>query len=71
MNEMETKYFKDSWKPDYSKFNYSGWKLLSQFRSRDKILDIGCGYNLFKERLGDQIYGKKNCLRPLNQELIL
>ena len=57
MNEMETKYFKDSWKPDYSKFNYSGWKLLSQFRSRDKILDIGCGYNLFKERLGDKIYG--------------
>ena len=34
MNETELKYFRDSWKPDYSKFNYSGWALL------DKIKDI-------------------------------
>jgi hypothetical protein len=31
--------------------------LLQQFRPNDKILDIGCGYNLFKERLGDRLYG--------------
>ena len=57
MNEKELKYFKDSWQPDYSKFEHSGWRLLTQFREDDKILDIGCGYNLFKERLGDKVYG--------------
>ena len=31
--------------------------MLQQFRPNDKILDIGCGYNLFKERLGDRLYG--------------
>ena len=54
---METQYFKDSWKPDYDKFEYSGWKLLQQIRPKDEILDIGCGYNLFKERLVDRLYG--------------
>ena len=57
MNTVETEYFKNNWKPDYDKFEYSGWKLLQQFRPNDKILDIGCGYNLFKERLGDRLYG--------------
>jgi hypothetical protein len=57
MNETELKYFKDNWKPDYSKFEYSGWALLTQIRPDDVILDIGCGYNLFKERLGEMIYG--------------
>ena len=57
MNKMETEYFRDSWKPDYDKFEYSGWKLLQQIRPKDQILDIGCGYNLFKEKLGDRVYG--------------
>ena len=39
MNEVETAYFKDSWKPDYSKFEYSGWQLLEQFKPNDQILD--------------------------------
>ena len=50
-------YFKNIWKPNYSKFEYSGWALLTQIRPNDVILDIGCGYNLFKERLGDKVYG--------------
>ena len=57
MNEDELKYFRDNWKPDYDKFTYSGWKLLEKFLPTDTILDIGCGYNLFKEHLGDQVYG--------------
>ena len=61
---MNKEYWADSWQPDYSKFNHSGWKLLSQFRKNDKILDIGCGYNLFKQRLGNKVYG----IDPYNNE---
>jgi hypothetical protein len=57
MNEMETSYFRDNWKPNYSKFKYSGWALLDKINKTDQILDIGCGYNLFKEKLGDRLYG--------------
>lgn len=46
MNIIE--YFKNEWKPDYSKFKHSGWKLLKQIDIRESILDVGCGYNLFK-----------------------
>ena len=48
MNELETDYFKHHWKPNYSKFKYSGWALLDKIKEDDTILDIGCGYNLFK-----------------------
>ena len=57
MNEIELKYFRDNWKPDYSKFNYSGWDLLDKIKDTDMVLDIGCGYNLFKEKLGDRLWG--------------
>ena len=57
MNETELKYFKGSWQPDYSKFKYSGWALLDKIKDTDIVLDIGCGYNLFKEKLGDRLWG--------------
>ncbi len=57
MNHTELKYFRDNWRQDYSKYNYSGWKLLDQLQPTDKILDIGCGFNPFKEKLGDAVYG--------------
>lgn len=57
MNELETDYFKHHWKPNYSKFKYSGWALLDKIKEDDTILDIGCGYNLFKEKLGDRLWG--------------
>ena len=57
MNEETLKYFADSWKPDYTKFKYSGWALLDKIKENDQILDIGCGYNLFKKKLGDRLWG--------------
>jgi len=57
MNDIELKYFRDNWKPDYSKFKYSGWALLDKIKPDDCVLDIGCGYNLFKEKLGDRLWG--------------
>ena len=44
-------YFRNSWKPNYDKFKYSGWKLLDKIEPHHHVLDIGCGYNLFKPHL--------------------
>ena len=50
-------YFRNHWKPNWDKFKYSGWPLLDKIKDTDNILDIGCGYNLFKEKLGDRVWG--------------
>ena len=57
MKKEFLKYFADSWKPDYTKFKYSGWALLDKIKENDQILDIGCGYNLFKKHFGNRLYG--------------
>lgn len=49
-------YFRDTWKPDYDKFNLSGWKLLDRIPKDANILDVGCGYNLFKPHFKN-LYG--------------
>ena len=49
-------HFRNNWKPDYSKFKHSGWKLLDEIDKNEHILDIGCGYNLFKEHFPN-LYG--------------
>ena len=43
-------YFRDSWQQDFSKFTYSGWELLNHIDQDESILDVGCGYNPFKNR---------------------
>lgn len=45
------------WKPDYTKFKYTGWDLVNKIKPGEQILDIGCGYNLFKPHFGDDLYG--------------
>ena len=49
-------YFRYNWKPDYDKFDLTGWKLLDKIDKNAHILDIGCGYNLFKEHFPN-LYG--------------
>jgi len=51
------KVWTDGWYPDYTKFLYSGWAILDKIKPEDRILDIGCGYNLFKKHFGDRLYG--------------
>ncbi len=50
-------YFEKSWQPDFSKFTHSGWALLDEIAPWESVLDIGCGYNLFKEHLGTRLLG--------------
>lgn len=55
-NDVLVNYFKNSWKPDYDKFNLSGWELLERIPKDASILDVGCGYNLFKPYF-ENLYG--------------
>ena len=57
MNDIVNNYFKNLWKPDYSKFEYTGYALLNQLSTDDTVLDVGCGHNLFKPHLGNRVYG--------------
>ena len=57
MNQEELEYFSTHWQPRWDNKKFSGWALLQKFHSEDKILDIGCGTNPLKEKLGDQVYG--------------
>jgi len=50
-------YFENSWKPNYDKFKYSGWALLDKVPEDATILDVGCGYNLFKPHFKERLYG--------------
>ena len=48
-------YFEKIWKPNIDQYRYTGWKLLDHVSDTDMVLDVGCGYNLFKPHLGDQL----------------
>jgi len=38
-----------------TKFKHSGYTLLTKIGSQEKVLDVGCGHNLFKEHLPNLI----------------
>lgn len=57
MDEKLQDYFKNKWKPNYDKFIYSGWELVKKIKPYETILDVGCGYNLFKQYFGGRLYG--------------
>ena len=62
MPTEEEKASRDFWfgsyfHPKQDCFIYSSWRILSEITPEDQILDIGCGYNVYKPALGDRIYG--------------
>lgn len=61
-------YFRNNWKPNYDKFKYSGWQLLSKIDKDAHILDIGCGFNLFKPHFPN-LYGIDPCNSNADQEI--
>ena len=44
-------YFSTTWKSDLDQYQYSGWALVDKIRSNELVLDVGCGYNEFKNRI--------------------
>lgn len=50
-------YFEFKWKPNYDNRNLSGFSLMEKLSTEQSILDIGCGFNLFKEHFPKNLYG--------------
>lgn len=50
-------YFSKIWKSDMQKYTFSGYRILSQLSPGSKVLDVGCGNNLFKDILKDDLLG--------------
>ena len=51
------RYFGEIWKPTTDIYVYSGWALVDEINSQNPqaVLDVGCGYNQFKERIKNLI----------------
>ena len=51
------RFFGEIWKPRTDDYNYTGWALVDQVLRHNpkKILDVGCGYHPFKQRLTNLI----------------
>ena len=52
-NQKElNKYFSDVWKPSsLDTWEYSGIRLLDKIAWYESVIDVGCGYNLFKGKI--------------------
>jgi len=44
-------YFANHWQPNYDQYKYTGWALLDLIDKDHTVLDVGCGFNLFKKHL--------------------
>jgi SAM-dependent methyltransferase len=57
VNQLDIKYsnmfFGEIWKPDTDKYIYTGWGLIDIVNKLEPkaVLDVGCGYNQFKDRI--------------------
>ena len=56
-NETLENYFRNVWKPNTSKYTYSGWDVCNKIPKNHKILDVGCGYNEFKNIFNENLIG--------------
>ena len=57
MNQkLLNEYFASVWKPSTSGFGETGFNLANEVKDDEWVLDVGCGYNPFKQYLGDRLY---------------
>lgn len=61
VNELDQQYsnrfFGEVWKPHTDDYSYTGWAIVDEINSHNfkSVLDVGCGYNQFKERIPNLI----------------
>ena len=61
VDQLDIKYsgmfFGEIWKPHTETYNYTGWALVDEVMKLNPkaVLDVGCGYNQFKDRIPNLI----------------
>jgi hypothetical protein len=54
MNQQDlNKYFSTVWHSRVDQYRYSGWGLINKIHPDENVIDIGCGHNLFKEKISN------------------
>lgn len=52
MNQQDlNKYFSTTWRSNLEQYKYSGYALLDKVNSSELVLDVGCGFNEFKQHI--------------------
>ena len=46
-------YFSTKWSPNIDQYRYSGWALIDKINLDETVLDVGCGSNLFKNKIAN------------------
>ena len=48
-------YFANIWKSNLDQYKYSGWTLVDKIQPGELVIDVGCGYNEFRDRIPNLI----------------
>lgn len=48
-------YFSTVWQSNIDQYKYSGWALVDKVQPYETVLDVGCGFNEFKQRMPNLI----------------
>jgi len=53
--EYLNKYFSTQWKSNLGQYTYSGYSLIDKVNPGELVLDVGCGFNEFKQHIPNLI----------------
>ena len=53
--EQLDKYFSSIWRSNLSQYKYSGLQLVEKIKPYETVLDVGCGFNEFKQHIPNLI----------------
>jgi len=48
-------YFSTTWRSNLDQYKYSGWALIEKIQLNELVLDVGCGFNEFKNKIPNLI----------------
>jgi hypothetical protein len=46
-------YFSTKWNPNIDQYEHSGWTLIDKINPDETVIDVGCGPNLFKNKISN------------------